>query len=125
MFTKEIIKALFTKRNGQNFILKTNEGNGRGINGVDFSSYYGYREWEDRSYSSKTMRHVKSEITELEDTYLVIRYKTDEGWARGTKEVVIPYDSITSIQFVVNLTDGFPATIEKNKLFKKTVKKAV
>lgn len=96
MFTKDILMAMFKKNKTLNFIIYTNLGRGRGINGVSFESFVG---------ESSEESHI---IKGFADSYVIIE-KTDSGaYLTGAKkDIYLPYEQIVRVDFITDVKSRF------------------
>lgn len=96
MFTKEILMSMFKKNKTLNFVIYTNLGRGRGMNGVSFESFVG-----ESSEENHTIRGFA-------DSYVIIE-KTDSGpyIAGAKKDIYLPYEQIVRVDFITDVKSKF------------------
>ncbi len=92
--TRETLMKMFEKNKNVNFRINTNIGEGKGINGVDYSSYYG--EVRNCNFNETT------NIVEFDDDCLVIKNEMWETYWRGGEHLIyLSYSSIVSVDFLL------------------------
>lgn len=104
MITKEILEDMMLNWNKKPIIIKTNVANGRGINGVEYSSYIiGEKKWQ---YSGFKYQYREGKISTCHDTYVTLVYHSwEEDREIGPYKydekhvfVYLPYESIVAIE---------------------------
>lgn len=92
--TREILMKMFEKNKNVNFCINTNIAEGKGINGVDFSSYFG--EVQNSNFNETT------NIVEFDNDCLVLKNKKCETyWQGGEHLIYLSYSSIVSVDFLL------------------------
>lgn len=92
--TRETLMKMFEKNKNVNFRINTNIAEGKGINGVDYSSYYG--EVRNCNFNETT------NIVEFDDDCLVIKNEMWETYWRGGEHLIyLSYSSIVSVDFLL------------------------
>ena len=101
MFNKTIVTKLLKKNKGSNFIIATNIARGRGINGVEYKTFYEKHEWPDNSTYLNRTKFNNFKIVAIEEEYIEIKnHVKDAEYNSGLFTYYIPYESINSIAFV-------------------------
>lgn len=107
MFTKEDIQKMFADNKGKKYTIYTNNPNGKGINGIDYTMFNSYREFLNQS----SYRHCEITIlvTNVTDTMVSLseskrsyRITSDERVFDVDikhKTIYLPISSIVSIEF--------------------------
>ena len=88
MFTKEDIQKIFADNKGKKYTIYTNNPNGKGINGIDYTKFNSYREYQNSSY-----RHFENTIlvTKVTDT-MVSLFETTRSYRKTSDEMVFDVD---------------------------------
>lgn len=93
--TRETLMKMFEKNKNVNFRINTNIAEGHGINGIDFSSYYG--EVQNCDFNETT------NIVEFDNDCLVLKNKMCETyWCGGEHLIYLSYSSIVSVDFLLH-----------------------
>lgn len=106
MFTKEDIQKIFADNKGKKYTIYTNNPNGRGINGIDYTKFNSYRKF------LKESSHKHCEITilvaKVTDT-MVSLFESKRSYRLSDervfdidikhKTIYLPISSIVSIEF--------------------------
>lgn len=94
---KETLIKIFNDNKTTNFLLITNIGEGRGINGVSFNEYFG---------------QVDDESTKIKgfmEECIVLEHNVDNGyWRGGTHILYIPYENIVTVDFLTEHRNRYP-----------------
>lgn len=92
--TRETLMKMFEKNKNTNFRINTNIAQGKGINGVAFSSYIG-------EVTNSQFNEITN-IVEFDDDCLVLKNKMWESyWQGGEHLIYLPYSSIVSVDFLL------------------------
>ena len=91
---KETIISIFKSLKDSNFRIVTNIGEGKGINGVAFTDYYGH----------STVSNQSTRVLGFMGDCIVLEVECDSAyWSGGTHKVYIPCENIVMIDY---LTEG-------------------
>lgn len=113
MFTKQDIEKMFADNEGKTFVVKTNNGNGHGINGVDYDRYIS-RKYYDESESYSHYRKCTEEmldLVEVTDGMLILSQRVTkyrkhislgkmEDFKYYNSLVYLPLSAVCSVEFI-------------------------
>ena len=107
MFTKEDIQKIFADNKGKKYTIYTNNPNGKGINGIDYTKFNSYREFFNQD-SYKHFEITISVTTNVTDT-MVSLFESKRSYRLSDervfdvdikhKTIYLPISSIVSIEF--------------------------
>lgn len=116
MFTKQDIETMMADHDGSNFLIKTNNANGYGINGTDYDRFFSYAKKECRSgVNDEELTITTNKVVKVTDTSLVlsrcvtnyIEYHYGHTVSKGKETIkkstiYLPLDVICAIEFQEN-----------------------
>lgn len=107
MFTKEDIQKMFADNEGKKYTIYTNNPNGKGINGIDYTKFNSHREF----FNQDSYKHVgiTISVTNVTDT-IVSLFESKRSYRLTSDErvfdvdikhktIYLPISSIVSIEF--------------------------
>lgn len=106
MFTKEDIQKIFADNKGKKYAIYTNNPNGKGINGIDYTKFNSHRKF----VSQDSYKHFEITIlvTKVTDT-MVSLFESKRSYRLSDervfdvdikhKTIYVPISSIVSIEF--------------------------
>lgn len=100
---------IFQENKTANFCISTSNATGRGINGVSFDDYTGClmarKEYRDEYYITVTTKILGF----MEDCLVLeVNHFSNAYWRGGTHIVYLPYNVITSVDFVTEDRKCYP-----------------
>ena len=88
---KETIISIFKSLKDSNFRIVTNIGEGKGINGVAFTDYYGH----------STVSNQSTRVLGFMGECIVLEVEEESAyWSGGTHKVYIPCENIVMIDYI-------------------------
>lgn len=129
MFSKSDFEKMMADNKGKTFVIKTNNANGHGINGVSYDTFFSYRKQTERGGIDETRcvvtRMKVKEITDSTVVFDVVAKKYSETtYNKVTREQYVrysyttkylPLDAIVDIDFIAPHAEFYGYMCEKDK----------
>lgn len=96
--TEKAFTSLVAANEGKNFHILTNIARGRGINGVDYLSFWGLHRWEE----NQNKRYEQTTICDCTENcvHIIVKTNRDSWGENGTYDYYIPLENIVAVVFV-------------------------